>query len=92
MGRFLLLLALRAQPRCAQSAPETPARHIVSEIITPGPAQSRSFTGMVDAGMSTNLAFLTLGRVASLAVSAGDKMTAGATRGIRSLPCRMWRR
>ncbi len=74
MRRLALALALLAQPVHAETA-----RPVVSEIITPGPVQSRSFTGTVEAEVTTNLAFLTLGRVASLDVAAGDKVSAGAT-------------
>ncbi len=72
MMRLLLLLALLAPPALAETA-----RPVVTEIVTPGPIQSRSFTGTVEAEVTTNLAFLTLGRVATLEVAAGDKVVEG---------------
>jgi RND family efflux transporter MFP subunit len=72
MRRLALFLALLSQPAFA----DTP-RPVVSEIVTPGPAQSRSFTGTVQAAVTTDLAFLTLGRVATLDVAEGDRVAAG---------------
>jgi RND family efflux transporter MFP subunit len=73
MRLLALLLLVLAQPCDAETA-----RPVMSEIIAPGPGQSRSFTGTVEAEVTTNLAFLTLGRVARLDVAAGDKVTQGA--------------
>lgn len=53
------------------------ARPVVTEIVSPGPVQTRSFTGQVEAEVTTNLAFLTLGRIATLPVAAGDRVTQG---------------
>ncbi len=75
----LLILAALANPACAETEPMAAeiARPVVSEIVTPGSAQSRPFTGKVEAQMTTTLAFLTLGRVATLAVATGDRVTQG---------------
>ena len=75
----LLVLSVLANPAFAET--ELPAaeiaRPVVSEIVTPGSAQSRLFTGTVEAQVTTTLAFLTLGRVATLAVATGDRVTQG---------------
>ncbi|MBI1170164.1 efflux RND transporter periplasmic adaptor subunit [bacterium] len=74
MNRWLLpvLLAL-ALPTFAQQAP----RPVVSEIVTADPTRQRSFTGVIAAETSTVLAFQTAGRIATLPVSAGDRVKAG---------------
>ncbi|WRH64426.1 MAG: efflux RND transporter periplasmic adaptor subunit [Fuscovulum sp.] len=80
MLRFLtLILTVIPTLSSAEDAapPEEVARPVVTEIVSPGPVQKRSFTGIIEAEVTTNLAFLTLGRVATLPVSAGDKVTQG---------------
>ncbi|AMY69163.1 efflux RND transporter periplasmic adaptor subunit [Frigidibacter mobilis] len=72
MRRLALCLALLPLPAAAETA-----RPVVSEIIIPGPPQARSFTGTVEAEVTTDLAFLTLGRVATLEVGEGDRVTVG---------------
>jgi RND family efflux transporter MFP subunit len=69
----ILFAAAMAAPVLADEV----ARPVVSEIAAPGPVQPRSFTGTVEAEVTTNLAFLTLGRVASLPVTAGDVVRSG---------------
>ncbi len=60
-------------PALAQDAP----RPIVSEIVTADPTRQRSFTGVIAAETSTVPAFQTAGRLATLPVSAGDRVTKG---------------
>ncbi len=79
--RFLsLIFALLAHPAFGQT--QTPVvdapRPVVSQIVTLGAAQTRSFTGTVEAQVTSTLAFLTLGRVATLAVATGDTVAKGA--------------
>ena len=76
----LLILTVLANPAFADTEPpalQVP-RPVVSETITPAAAQTRPFTGTVEAQVTTTLAFLTLGRVATLAVAAGDRVRQGA--------------
>lgn len=70
IAAFCLLSAL---PVWAGDAP----RPVVSEIVTADPTRQRSFTGVIAAETSTALAFQTAGRIATLPVTAGDKVTAG---------------
>lgn len=73
-----LLLAAPAMAETEASAPEASAlRPVISEIVTPGPVQPRSFTGTVEAEVTTDLAFQTLGRIATLNVASGDRVKAG---------------
>lgn len=76
---LILTLTLIPTLSSAEDAarPEEAARPVVTEIVSPGPVQNRSFTGTIEAEVTTNLAFLTLGRVATLPVSAGDKVKQG---------------
>lgn len=78
MRGALLLVMLLAQPLRAETAaaPEI-ARPVVSEVVTPGPIQARAFTGTIEAEVTADLAFQTLGRVATLNVAAGDRVKAG---------------
>ncbi len=80
MRTFLVTLALLASPAFGETP--TPAvetlRPVVSEIVTLGAAQTRTFTGTVEAQVTSTLAFLTLGRVATLAVATGDTVAKGA--------------
>lgn len=77
---LLLILAVLATPVFAETEPPVlqGPRPVVSEIITPAAAQARPFTGTVQAQVTTTLAFLTLGRLATLAVTTGDRVTQGA--------------
>ncbi len=79
MRPLALRLARLAQPALCQTPASEPARPVISETITPGPVQVRSFMGTVEAGVTINLAFLTRGPLASPDVAAGDKVTAGST-------------
>jgi len=80
MRAFLVTLALLANPAFGETP--TPAvetsRPVVSEIVSLGAAQTRTFTGTVEAQVTSTLAFLTLGRVATLAVATGDTVAKGA--------------
>ena len=80
--RFLVILAVLAPPAFGETQPQGPeaalVRPVMSEIITPGAAQARTFTGTVEAQVTTTLAFLTLGRVATMAVTTGDRVAKGA--------------
>ncbi len=76
---FIALALLASSANAETEMPATaPVRPVVSEIMTPGAAQSRVFTGTVEAEVSSTLAFLTLGRVATLQVATGDKVAKGA--------------
>ncbi len=79
MLRKLWLLALLGQPVMAETpvAPPEVARPVISQIVSQGEVQSRSFTGTVEAEVTTPLAFLTLGRVATLSVATGDEVHKG---------------
>ncbi|MGV8986547.1 MAG: efflux RND transporter periplasmic adaptor subunit [Cypionkella sp.] len=70
---IVALCLLCALPALAQEAP----RPVVSEIVTADPTRQRSFTGVIAAEISTVLAFQTTGRIATLPVEAGDRVTAG---------------
>lgn len=74
MLRHIVLLALLAHPAWG----ETPtARPVISQIVARGTVQSRSFIGTIEAEVTTPLAFLTLGRLATLPVATGDKVHKG---------------
>lgn len=81
MRRLTLLCALLASQAGAETEPaaQAPAavQPVISEIVTPGPVQARSFTGTIAAEVTTDLAFQTLGRVAALNVASGDRVKAG---------------
>ena len=72
--RLMLALCL-ALPLAAQA--ETAPRPVVSEIVTADPTRQRSFPGVIEAEVTTVLAFQTLGRLAVLSVSPGDSVKAG---------------
>ncbi|MEI6800886.1 MAG: efflux RND transporter periplasmic adaptor subunit [Pseudomonadota bacterium] len=76
----LFALALVVSPAFADTQSPAPQgmRPVVSEILSPGAAQSRVFTGRVEAEVTSTLAFLTLGRVATLQVATGDQVAKGA--------------
>ena len=80
MRTVLLALTFLAQPAFAQTdtAASDILRPVVSEIVTPDSVQSRLFTGTVEAEVTSTLAFLTLGRLATLQVALGDKVAKGA--------------
>ena len=72
--RLMLALCL-ALPLAAQA--ETAPRPVVSEIVTADPTRQRGFPGVIEAEVTTVLAFQTLGRLAVLSVSPGDSVKAG---------------
>ncbi|OCX66598.1 hypothetical protein BFP70_00025 [Thioclava sp. SK-1] len=67
-----LMLVLISQPGTAQ-----PLHPVVSEIVAADPVVQRSFAGTVQARTKTALAFRAAGRVATLTVEAGDRVTRG---------------
>ncbi len=69
------LAMLLGLPVMAQTAP--PPRPVVSEIVTADPTRQRSFPGVIEAEVTTVLAFQTLGRLATLSVAPGDTVRAG---------------
>ena len=76
--RSLILAALLPLPLWAEEAPPpTLARPVVTEIVTADPTRQRSFPGVIAAETQTVLAFQTLGRLASLPVSPGDRVKKG---------------
>jgi len=79
MIRYLLLLACAAAPSFAEeaAAPPAPPRPVLSELVTEGAIRQRVFAGIIEAEVTSILAFQTLGRLASLPVAAGDRVRAG---------------
>lgn len=79
MIRYLLLLACAAAPSFAEEAaiPPAPPRPVLSELVTEGAIRQRVFAGIIEAEVTSTLAFQTLGRLASLPVAAGDRVRAG---------------
>ena len=73
--KALLIAALLALPLGA-GAQEAP-RPVVSEIVTAETARQRAFSGVIEAATETLLGFQTIGRIATLRVDAGDRVTAG---------------
>lgn len=74
--RFLALALaaiLAAPPLHAQEAP----RPVISEIVSADRIGERIFPGVVEADHETQLAFQTIGRLAVLAVEAGDRVRSG---------------
>ncbi|KAA2314258.1 efflux RND transporter periplasmic adaptor subunit [Pseudooceanicola sediminis] len=58
-------------------APPAGPRPAVSEIVTADPTRERMFPGVIEAAHETNLAFQTIGRIASLDAAPGDLVDAG---------------
>lgn len=81
MNRLILALAallpLAAAAETAAPLPAAP-RPVVTEIVTADPTRQRSFPGVIEAEVTTVLAFQTLGRLATLPVAPGDTVKAGA--------------
>lgn len=77
----LLLLAVPAQSETAtETASMTTSgvpRPVVSQIVQPGAAFARAFTGTVVARTQISLAFQTFGRVSERRVTVGDTVTKG---------------
>ncbi|MBT9384970.1 efflux RND transporter periplasmic adaptor subunit [Pseudooceanicola sp. CBS1P-1] len=79
---LLALLALPAQADTrAESGTDTGAaatpRPVISEIVTADPTRERAFPGEVEAAHETDLAFQTVGRIATLPVQVGDRVQKG---------------
>ena len=76
-----LILALAPAAAIAESPAPAPVgpRPVVSEIISANPASARSFPGVIEGKNATTLGFLTAGRLASVDVSAGDRVAQGDT-------------
>jgi len=74
--RLAALFSLAAlAPLRAAEAP----RPVISEIVSADAARARTFPGVIQAAHETALAFQTIGRVATLAVDVGDRVTKGQT-------------
>lgn len=80
MNRLLLCVAILFPAQAM--AEETQVAHggprpVVSEIVTADPTRERIFPGVIEAAHQTDLAFQTIGRIASLDADPGDLVEAG---------------
>lgn len=75
MIRNSLLIALLLFPPAAQADPAP--RPVLSEIVTADQARQRAFPGVIAAEVTAELAFQTLGRIATLDVNVGDVVAKG---------------
>ncbi len=80
MNRLLLCAALLmpAFALAEEAAVEaTGPRPVVTEIVTADPTRERMFPGVIEAAHETDLAFQTIGRIATLNADPGDLVEAG---------------
>lgn len=75
MMRHAALIALLLFPIAVQA--EQAPRPIMSEIVTAAQARQRAFPGVIAAEVTADLAFQTLGRIATLDVNIGDVVAKG---------------